>query len=375
MTITIAIDSWKGCLTSLEAAAAARDGLLRACPQAEIRISPLADGGEGTISALCPPEEQITCTVTGPLGQPVRARYGIRQATGTAVLEMAEAAGLPLVPSDRRDPLSATTRGVGELLCDALDRGCRSFLVGIGGSATNDGGAGMLAALGFRLLDRQGNPIADGAAGLEQLWEIDCSGVRPELADCRFRIACDVQNPLCGPAGASAVYGPQKGASPELIPRLDAALARFAAVAGDRFPGCDPALPGAGAAGGLGFGFAALLGGQLRPGAAIVLEETGLDALLEGCDLCITGEGRFDAQTSMGKAPAAVAALAHARGIPAVALAGSVQPDAPLGEIDAVFPVPRGPVSLAEAMDPAAARRNIAAAAEQLLRLFLAARR
>lgn len=294
MIVTIAIDSWKGCLDSLDAARSIETGLRRVCPDLEARLSPLADGGEGTTCALCTPEERIPCTVTGPLGEPVRAEYGIRRATGTAVLEMASAAGLPLVPPDRRNPLYTTTRGVGELLCDALDRGCRNFLIGIGGSATNDGGAGMLAALGFRLLDAAGSPIPDGAAGLEQLCSIDAS--------------------------------------------------------------------------------AAFLGAQLRPGAAIVLEETGLTGLLSGSDLCFTGEGRFDFQTSMGKAPAAVARFAREQGIPVIALAGSVQPDAPLGEIDAVFPVLRAPMSLADAMDPETARQNIAAAAEQILRLWLRAR-
>ena len=375
MNVTIAIDSWKGCLDSLEAARAIEAGLRRVCPELEARLSPLADGGEGTTAALCTPEERITCTVTGPLGDPVQAEYGIRRATGTAVLEMASAAGLPLVPPDRRDPLHTTTRGVGELIADALERGCRNFLVGIGGSATNDGGAGMLAALGFGLLDTDGQPIPDGAAGLEQLCRIDTAGVRPELRNCRFRIACDVENPLCGPTGASAVYGPQKGAGPKVIPRLDAALRRFAEQAAAAFPGCDPDLPGCGAAGGLGFGFAAFLGAELRPGAAIVLEETGLAGLLPGSDLCFTGEGQFDCQTSMGKAPAAVARLARAHGVPVLALAGSVQPDAPLGKMNAVFPVLRTPMTLTEAMDPDTARRNIAAAAEQILRLWQAARR
>ena len=226
MIVTIAIDSWKGCLDSLEAARAIEAGLRRVCPELEARLSPLADGGEGTTAALCTPEERITCTVTGPLGDPVQAEYGIRRATGTAVLEMASAAGLPLVPPDRRDPLHTTTRGVGELIADALERGCRNFLVGIG------------------LLDTDGQPIPDGAAGLEQLCRIDTAGVRPELRNCRFRIACDVENPLCGPTGASAVYGPQKSAGPKVIPRLDAALRRFAEQAAAAFPGCDPDLPG-----------------------------------------------------------------------------------------------------------------------------------
>lgn len=316
MIVTIAIDSWKGCLDSLDAAHAIETGLRRVCPDLEARLSPLADGGEGTTCALCTPEERIPCTVTGPLGEPVRAEYGHPPCHRHRCAGNGLGGGLPLVPPDRRNPLYTTTRGVGELLCDALDRGCRNFLIGIGGSATNDGGAGMLAALGFRLLDAAGLPIPDGAAGLEQLCSIDASAARPELRDCRFSIACDVENPLCGPAGASAVYGPQKGASPEMIPRLDAALRRFADTAARVFPGCDPDVPGSGAAGGLGFGFAAFLGAQLRPGAAIVLEETGLTGLLSGSDLCFTGEGRFDFQTSMARRPAAVARLGPGTGCP-----------------------------------------------------------
>ena len=286
---------------------------------------------------------------------------------------MAACAGLPLV-EDRKDPRKTTTYGVGQLILAAAAKGVKKIIVGLGGSSTNDGGCGAAAAVGVKFYNDKGEAFVPTGGTTHEIARIDMSGRDKSLEGVEIVTMCDIDSPLCGPAGASAVYGPQKGASPEMIPRLDAALRRFADTAARVFPGCDPDATGSGAAGGLGFGFAAFLGAQLRPGAAIVLEETGLTGLLSGSDLCFTGEGRFDFQTSMGKAPAAVARLAREQGVPVIALAGSVQPDAPLGEIDAVFPVPRAPMSLADAMDPETARQNIAAAAEQILRLWLRAR-
>ncbi len=377
MKVTVAMDSFKGSLTSMEAGQAVAEGVRRACPGAEILLSPLADGGEGTVEALTLGlgGELVSRTVTGPLGESVSARYGLLSDGITAVLEMASAAGLPLVPAHRRDPLHATTCGVGELIADTLDRGCRRFIVGIGGSATNDGGVGMLAALGYRFLDREGNPIPPGAVGLEQLARIDASNRRPELADCRFRIACDVDSPLCGPLGSSAVFGPQKGATPEMVERLDALLARYARITREGNAAADPDLPGAGAAGGLGFGFLAHLNGELVSGAQLVLEETGLEQRMAGSDLVITGEGRIDSQTALGKAPHAVAVLAGRLGCPAVGLGGMLTQDARPGELAAIFPILRRPCTLGEAMDPASARQNLADTAEQLCRLWQAARR
>lgn len=377
MKVVVAMDSFKGSLTSLAAGAAAREGILRADPAAEVLVRPLADGGEDTVEALVSGMggRLRTVRVTGPLGEGVDCAYGVLG--DTAVIEMAGAAGLPLVPAEERDPLRTTTYGVGEVIADAIAQGCRRFLVGIGGSATNDGGAGMLQALGFGLLDAEGRDIPRGAQGLKKLARIETAGALPALAGCRFRVACDVTNPLCGEKGASAVFGPQKGARPADIPRMDAWLAAYAQIAAKAFPGADPEAPGTGAAGGLGFAFRTFLSGELEPGVQIVLEETRLAEALAGADVVVTGEGRLDGQTAMGKAPVGVARLAKARGCLVLALAGGVTRDAGAcngAGIDAFFPAVRGVTTLAEAMDPENARANLADAAEQAFRLLAAAR-
>lgn len=377
MKVVVAMDSFKGSLTSLAAGEAAREGILRADPAAEVLVRPLADGGEGTVEALVSGMggRLRTVRVTGPLGEGVDCAYGVLG--DTAVIEMAGAAGLPLVPAEERDPLRTTTYGVGEVIADAIAQGCRRFLVGIGGSATNDGGAGMLQALGFGLLDAEGRDIPRGAQGLKKLARIETAGALPALAGCRFRVACDVTNPLCGEKGASAIFGPQKGARPADIPRMDAWLAAYAQIAAKAFPGADPEAPGTGAAGGLGFAFRTFLSGELEPGVQIVLEETRLAEALAGADVVVTGEGRLDGQTAMGKAPVGVARLAKARGCLVLALAGGVTRDAGACNgvgIDAFFPAVRGVTTLAEAMDPENARANLADAAEQAFRLLAAAR-
>lgn len=377
MKVVVAMDSFKGSLTSLAAGEAVREGILRADPAAEVLVRPLADGGEGTVEALVSGMggRLRTVRVTGPLGEGVDCAYGVLG--DTAVIEMAGAAGLPLVPAEERDPLRTTTYGVGEVIADAIAQGCRRFLVGIGGSATNDGGAGMLQALGFGLLDAEGRDIPRGAQGLKKLARIETAGALPALAGCRFRVACDVTNPLCGEKGASAVFGPQKGARPADIPRMDAWLAAYAQIAAKAFPGADPEAPGTGAAGGLGFAFRTFLSGELEPGVQIVLEETRLAEALAGADVVVTGEGRLDGQTAMGKAPVGVARLAKARGCLVLALAGGVTRDAGAcngAGIDAFFPAVRGVTTLAEAMDPENARANLADAAEQAFRLLAAAR-
>lgn len=377
MKVVVAMDSFKGSLTSLAAGEAAREGILRADPAAEVLVRPLADGGEGTVEALVSGMggRLRTVRVTGPLGEGVDCAYGVLG--DTAVIEMAGAAGLPLVSAEERDPLRTTTYGVGEVIADAIAQGCRRFLVGIGGSATNDGGAGMLQALGFGLLDAEGRDIPRGAQGLKKLARIETAGALPALAGCRFRVACDVTNPLCGEKGASAIFGPQKGARPADIPRMDAWLAAYAQTAAKAFPGADPESPGTGAAGGLGFAFRTFLSGELEPGVQIVLEETRLAEALTGADVVVTGEGRLDGQTAMGKAPVGVARLAKARGCLVLALAGGVTRDAGAcngAGIDAFFPAVRGVTTLAEAMDPENARANLADAAEQAFRLLAAAR-
>ncbi len=357
MNITIAIDSFKGSLSSMEAGQAVAEGIRRVMPSAEIRIRPLADGGEGTTEALTAGlgGELKSLTVTGPLGRPVTASYGLIRERKMAVLEMASAAGLTLISQEERNPLEATTYGVGEMIRDAIGEGCRHFLVGIGGSATNDGGTGMLSALGFQFLDSEGQPIPLGAKGLENLARISTENARPELSQCSFHIACDVTNPLCGENGCSAVYGPQKGADPEMIRQMDQWMERYGDLAARTFPAADKEAPGAGAAGGLGFAFLTFLNGSLESGVGMVLKEINLKDDIRDADLVITGEGRLDAQTVMGKAPIGVAHLAKEYGKPVIAFSGAVTREAGLCNqhgIDAFFPIMRGVVSLQEALGP-----------------------
>ncbi|MDO4972988.1 MAG: glycerate kinase [Eubacteriales bacterium] len=375
MKAVIAIDSLKGSLSSLQAGDAIRAGILRVYKDAAVQVRPLADGGEGTVEALTIGMGGAlqTVRVTGPLGEKLDARYGILADGVTAILEMSAAAGITLVEDAERNPLHTTTCGVGEMIRDAIEKGCRHFIVGIGGSATNDGGIGMLQALGYGLLNEAGEQVPFGAKGLEELRRITTDGVLPALKDCSFRIACDVTNPLCGENGASAVYGPQKGATPSMIPQMDKWLRAYAELAQEINPAADRELPGTGAAGGLGFAFLSFTNAVLESGIKIVLEETKLEEYVRDADIVITGEGRLDGQTVMGKAPIGVAKIAKKYGKPVVAFAGCVTPDAVKCNehgIDAFFPILRGVVTLAEAMDPANARRNMADTAEQVFRLL-----
>lgn len=375
MKIVIAIDSFKGSVTSLEGAEAIKQGIIRVYPDAEIVTIPVADGGEGTSDALISGMggEKITLTVTGPLGEPVEASYGIIGHTGTAVIEMAQAAGLPLVPKELRDPMKTTTYGVGEMINDAINRGCRNFIIGIGGSATNDCGVGMLKALGWNFVDIHENDVKPGAEGLRDICFFE-SDKRPYvLYDCTFNIACDVNNPLCGERGCTYVYAPQKGATPEMLPLMDKWIEHFADLTEDYIASSYKNYPGAGAAGGLGFAFKSFLNGELLPGVEIVLRETGFYDCLDGADLVITGEGRLDAQTVMGKAPAGVAKAAKERGIPVIAFSGCVTEDAVKCNehgIDAFFPILRRVVSEAEAMDTENTKTALADTAEQVMRLI-----
>lgn len=375
MKILTVIDSFKGSMSSLEAGEAAAEGIHRADPDAEVTVRALADGGEGTVQAMVSNGNGRfrTVQVTGPLGTPVSCEYGILQENGTAVIEMAGAAGLVLVPEEKRNPLNTTTYGVGEVIRDAIGQGCRKFIIGIGGSATNDGGIGMLQALGYGFLDRHGHQIPYGAAGLKELETITDEFVIPELAECRFRIACDVKNTLCGEQGCSAVFGPQKGATPSMIGQMDQWLERYAALAAEKFPHADPEKAGTGAAGGLGFAFLTFTDAVLMSGIDIVLEETRMEEKIREADLVITGEGRLDGQTAMGKAPIGVARLASKYGKTVVALSGSVTKDASScndAGITAFFPIVRGPVSLEQAMCGKNARENLADTAEQVYRLW-----
>ena len=376
MNVIVAIDSLKGSLSSLQAGAAAKAGILRAIPAATVSIKPVADGGEGTVTALVSglSGESVTIPVTGPLGETVEATYGILP-DHTAVIEMAEAAGLPLVPAEKRNPMNTTTYGVGEMILHALDEGCRSFIIGIGGSATNDGGTGMLRALGCRFRKADGSEIALGAQELSELATIETEALDPRLKESHFSIACDVTNPLCGPSVASYIFAPQKGADPATVQKLDAVLAHLADMTAVTLGTDLRYQPGAGAAGGLGFAFASYLNGTLRPGVDIVLDAVLPESELRAADIVVTGEGRFDGQTAMGKAPVGIARRAKACGCKVIVLAGSVehsgaratQQNPPL--IDAVFPILPGAMTLEEAMHEDVAYENMEYTAEQVFRV------
>ena len=328
MKIVIAPQTFKGTVSALAAAKAIERGVLAAAPEAETVLVPVADGGDGTLDALVDSTdgEFLRSTVTGPLGRTLEAVWGVMGDGQTAVVEMARASGLALVPPRRRDPRTTTTQGTGQIIKEALDRGFTRIIVGLGGSATNDGGAGMATALGARFLDADGRSISNGGAALAHLTRIDISRLHPGIADATIVGATDVTNPLCGPTGASAIYGPQKGASPEVVAELDAALETFADVLRRDLKQDVAERPGAGAAGGLGAGLIAFAGAELRSGIDMVCEVLGFDAHLEGAHLVITGEGRADHSTIFDKAPVGVARRALSRGVPTILLAGSLGP-------------------------------------------------
>lgn len=377
MRIVVAPNAFKGSLSALAAAKAIADGIRIADPDADLTLVPIADGGDGTVDALVAGADgqHRVLRVGGPLTDPVDADYGVIDGGKTAVIEMAKAAGLALVPQDKRDPRVTTTYGVGELLQQAYEGGARHFIVGIGGSATNDGGAGMAQALGYHLLDAQGHELPPGGLALQNLARIHVGGVHANWNDAQVDVACDVTNPLTGPSGASAVYGPQKGATPEMVAELDAALKHFAEII-RRDLGVDvESLPGAGAAGGLGAGLVAFTGARLRPGAEMVLEALKLDDRIKGADLVITGEGRLDSQTArFGKGPAAVARHARKAGIPVVALAGGIADEAELALLfDGLEATVVEPCTLEDAI--AQAEPLLLRAANRVMRLLLAGRR
>jgi glycerate kinase len=375
MKIVVAIDSLKGSLSSLEAGEAISNGIKKVYPDANVVVSPLADGGEGTVEALTlgmgGRMERIA--VTGPLGEKQECEYGILPDETTAILEMASAAGITLVKEEERNPLNTTTYGVGEMIKDAILKGCRHFIVGIGGSATNDGGIGMLQALGYGILDQDGKQVPFGAKGLQHIRKISDDSVIPELKACTFRIACDVTNPLCGAQGCSAIFGPQKGATPAMVREMDQWLSCYAALSGEKYPKADPNQAGTGAAGGLGFAFLTYTNATLESGIKIVLEETKLEDHVREADLVITGEGRLDSQSVMGKAPVGVAHIAKKHKKKVIAFAGCVTEDAALCNehgIDAYFPILPRVMSLEEAMDGETAKKNMAAAVEQVFRVI-----
>lgn len=374
MKVVIAIDSLKGSLSSMDAGHAIKEGILRAT-DADVIIKPLADGGEGTTDALIEGMggEKISLTVKGPLQTPVEAYYGYLQENNTAIMEMAMASGITLIPGEALDPLNTTTYGVGEMIKDAIHRGIRNFIIGIGGSATNDGGTGMLSALGYEFLDTNGQPVGFGGQCLEKIAAISDKNKLAELEECHFQIACDVENPLCGPKGATYIYGPQKGVSNTLLPLLDAGMKNYGQIA-EIFTGKQTMeTAGAGAAGGLGFAFVTFLNGELKSGIDLILDAVGLEESLENADFVITGEGRLDQQTAMGKGPSGVAKLGKKYGAKTIALAGSVTEDASAcnaAGIDGYFCILSSISTLEEAMNPDTARKNLTLTAEQLFRLL-----
>jgi len=378
MKVLIAPDSFKGSLTALQVAQAIDAGIKRVVPDATTVLKPMADGGEGTVQALVDATGGtiIETEVKDPLGERVTARWGILSDKTTAVIEMAAASGLPLVPPEKRNPLVTTTYGTGELIRAALDSGCRKLIIGIGGSATNDGGAGMAQALGVRFLDNKGSDLPFGGAALAKLEHIDVTNLDPRLAGFDVLIASDVNNPLCGSKGASAVYGPQKGATPEKVAQLDAALSHYADVVKKDLNVDVRDVPGAGAAGGLGMGLMVFLKARMSPGIEVVVQATGLGEEMKDADLVLTAEGRIDFQSAMGKVLQGVAQKAKEFGTPVIALAGEVADDCQAvyqQGIDACFSIAPGPITLEQSL--AEAENLTTNTAENAMRLFMCQRK
>ncbi|HGD4093989.1 TPA: glycerate kinase [Streptococcus agalactiae] len=375
MKVVVAIDSLKGSLSSLEAGNAIKESINEVIPGADVEVHPLADGGEGTVEALTLGMGGTieTIPVKGPIGEKVHASYGIIPQRQLAIIEMAAAAGITLIATEERNPLHTTTYGVGEMIKDAISKGCRHFIIGIGGSATNDGGAGMLQALGYALLDKDNQEISLGAQGLADLKSISTDKVIEELKECDFKIACDVTNPLCGAQGCSSIFGPQKGADEDMITKMDTWLSNYATLATSVSEKADATIEGTGAAGGLGFAFLAFTNATLEPGIDIILSEINIEKAISVADLVVTGEGRLDGQTVMGKAPIGVAKLAKKYGKKVAAFSGSVTEDAILCNqhgIDAFFPIVRRLISLDEAMSKEVAYKNMKETATQVFRLI-----
>ena len=374
MKTVIAIDSFKGSLSTYKSGEAVKKGIKKVFPDAQCVISPIADGGEGTLDAVMTAAggRVVETEVTNPIGEKRLARYGILP-SGEAVVEIAEAAGITLIEKKKRNPLYTTTYGVGEIILSAIENGCRSFTVGLGGSVTNDGGVGMLQALGFEFLDGNGREIERGAVGLEKLASVRCDKAHPSLSECVFTLASDVKNPLCGKNGASKVFAPQKGGSPEDIERMDAWLERYADITFKTLGTSDKNAPGSGAAGGLGFAFISYLNAEMKSGIEVVTTLTGLEKEVATADIIVTGEGRLDAQSAMGKAPVGVAAIAKKYGKTVIAFSGCTSPDATVLNdcgIDAFFPILRTVTTLEEAIDEKNAFENLYETSVQVFRLI-----
>lgn len=372
MEAVIAMDSFKGSISSIEAGNAVAEGILRVFPDADTIIKPVADGGEGTVEALVSGlnGRLREAEVSDPLGRKITARYGILQ-NNTAIIEMAAASGLTLLSENERDPMLTTTYGTGELILSAIRNGCRNFIIGIGGSATNDGGIGCLQALGFGMLDKKSNQVGYGAKGLSLFAEINDTNVVPELKECRFHVACDVANPLCGDNGCSAVFAPQKGADAEMIRLMDGYLRNYAELTKKYNSAASPDMAGAGAAGGLGFALMYYLNATLESGVQLIMRETKLEEAIANADIVITGEGCLDSQSAMGKAPVGIATIAKKYGKPVIAFSGAVKNNTELCNqlgIDAFFPILRRVSTLEQAMDKSNAYNNLADTAEQVFR-------
>ncbi|MCO8847109.1 glycerate kinase [Clostridioides difficile] len=375
MKILISIDSLKGSLSSIEAGNAIKKGILKVKEDAQVKILPLADGGEGTVDALVQGMngKKDTIEVTGPIAKKVDATYGLLKNTSTAIIEIAQASGLTLVPTELRNPLYTTTYGVGEIIKEAINKGYRNFIVGIGGSATNDAGIGMLQALGFEFYDENNKLVGLGGKVLNEIRHIKIENRLKELDECKFKIACDVNNPLFGKNGAAYIYGSQKGATSEIIEELDNGLRNFSKVVKNYLSKDVANVEGAGVAGGLGFAFLAFLNSKLESGIKIILEEIKLEEELKDADFVITGEGRLDNQTAMGKAPIGVAKLAKKYGVKVIGLAGATTEDAVKCNeegIDAYFSIVNRAMTIEEAMDKATASENMTATTTQIFNLI-----
>lgn len=373
--IVIAIDSFKGSLSTFEAGKAIEEAAKEVYENVEVSISPIADGGEGTVEAIISATngKLVRTVVCNPLGEKIEATYGFIPHTKTAIIEMSAAAGITLISESERNPMNTTTFGVGEMILDAISKGCRKFVIGIGGSATNDGGVGMLQALGFEFLDENGKQVLLGAKGLKDIAVIKTENAFKELKECYFCVACDVKNILCGENGCSAVYGPQKGATPEMIRDMDSWLEKYAQLTKKVIQASDANIPGTGAAGGLGFAFMSYLNATLESGIELVMKETELESYIKDADIVVTGEGRLDGQSYMGKAPVGVAKLAKKYNKPVIAFSGCVTEDAITCNehgIDAFFPIVRKPCTLDEAMNIDNAYKNLKDTAYQVFRLI-----
>ena len=375
MKVVVAIDSFKGCVTSLEAGNAVKKGVLQANPSNEVVVVPIGDGGEGSLEAIVEANNGTynNVIVKGPLLKDITCEYGVISTTNTAVIEMATASGLNLISKNQRNPMNTTTYGVGQIIKDAIEHGFTNFIIGIGGSCTNDGGIGMLQALGFEFLDEYNNQIPFGAKGIEYLKTIKTDNVIPSLKKCNFKVACDVNNPLVGLNGASHIFAPQKGADNEMVIELDKLLNKYSDLVKDTLGIGDKNYPSTGAAGGLGFALMYFLNATLTSGIDLILKETNIESFIKNSDIIVSGEGKLDEQTMMGKAPIGVSKLCKKYNKPLIAISGIIDPNVTsLNEngINSYFSIINTICTLEEAMDKKTALDNITSTVEQIFRLL-----